>query len=130
MRDYSCILYAMYQDIPICSAILLYNNEYMHYHLSGSKTEYRSLAAGNLLLFEAACMAGKMGVKVFHLGGGMSPDDSLFAFKKQFNKNGRLRFDVGRTIFDEKTYNELLCIRKKYDEKFDINNGFMIQYRR
>lgn len=130
MKENAFILYAIYEDKPISGSIMYYNDRYMHYHLSGSHIEYRNVSPGNLLLYEAACMANEMGIKCFHLGGGMTPDDSLFGFKKQFNKNGRASFVVGRTIFDRAKYYELLSIRKKLDSDFDINNGFMIQYRR
>ena len=47
-----------------------------------------------------------------------------------FNKNGRIAFTVGRTVFDQEAYEELLKVRKKIDPDFDIKNKFMIQYRR
>ena len=130
MKDNAFILYAIYKDIPISGSIIYYNDRYMHYHLSGSYTEYRKYSPSNLLLYKAACFASEMGIKQFHLGGGMFSDDSLFRFKKQFNKNGRASFVVGRTIFNMDIYKELLNIRRKADLEFDINNGFMIQYRR
>ena len=130
MKDNAFILYAIYKDIPISGSIIYYNDRYMHYHLSGSYTEYRKYSPSNFLLYTAACIASEIGIKQFHLGGGMSPDDSLFGFKKQFNKYGRASFFVGRTIFNMDAYKELLNIRKKADLEFDINNGFMIQYRR
>jgi hypothetical protein len=64
------------------------------------------------------------------LGGGLSENDSLFGFKKQFNKNGRLPFYVGRTIFIRSVYDYLLGVRKQLDAEFDPNNDFLIQYRR
>lgn len=130
MEDNAFILYAMYEDIPISGSIMYYNDRYMHYHLSGSNIEYRKYSPSNLLLYKAACWASEHGIKQFHLGGGMAPDDSLFGFKKQFNKNGRASFVVGRTIFNQDAYTELLNIRKREDSEFDVNNGFMIQYRR
>lgn len=130
MEDNAVIFYAMYENIPISGSIMYYNDRYMHYHLSGSDIEYRKYSPSNLLLYEAACWASKHGIKQFHLGGGMAPNDSLFGFKKQFNKNGKASFVVGRTIFKQDTYEELLNIRKEENPEFDINNGFMIQYRR
>ena len=130
MKENACIFYAVLEGKPISSSIIFYNDRYMHYHLSGSCTEYRKYSPSNLLLYEAACMASQMGIRQFHLGGGMSPDDSLFGFKKQFNKQGRAPFVVGRTIFDTKAYADLLCIRKSVNPEFDMENGFMIQYRR
>lgn len=130
MRDNAFILYAMLEEQPISSSIIFYNDQYMHYHLSGSYTDFRKYSPSNLLLYEAACLASRMGIRQFHLGGGMAPDDSLFGFKKQFNKQGRAPFVVGRTIFDCNAYNELMQIRKTADPLFDMENGFMIQYRR
>lgn len=130
MKDNVCLFYAMYENEPISGTIILYNQELAHYHLSGSRMGFRKYSPSNLMLYEIACWAHKKGIKKFHLGGGMSPDDSLFGFKKQFNKDGRVPFVVGRTIFDRKAYQELLEDRRKKDESFDINNGFMIQYRR
>lgn len=130
MRDNACIFYAMYEGLPISSAIIFYNAKYAHYHLSGSRTEYRKYSPSNLLLYEVACWAHEKGIKLFHLGGGMATDDSLFGFKKQFNKNGRAPFVVGRTIFDKVAYEELLDMREEKDSSFDRNNGFMIQYRK
>ena len=123
------IFYAMREGIPISGALIYFNEWFAHYHLSGSKAEYRKYSSSNLLLYEVACWAHKLGIKKFHLGGGMSPNDSLFGFKKQFNKNGRLPFVVGKTIFDIEKYNELLNYRTQMDSEFDRNNDFMIQYR-
>ncbi len=130
MSDNTSIFFAMLNGEPISSAIMFYNDRFMHYHLAGTRTECRQYSPNNLLLYEAACWASKRGIGKFHLGGGLSQDDNLFGFKKQFNKNGRLPFYVGRTIFDKQKYNMLLDVRERADSSFDRNNSFMIQYRR
>jgi len=130
MKDNVCLFYAMRRNVPISGAIIYYNSEFAHYHLSGSKTEFRKYSPSNLLLYQVACWAHKKGIKKFHLGGGMAPDDSLFGFKKQFNRNGRSPFAVGRTVFDDAAYQKLLVCRERMDPGFDVNNNFMIQYRR
>lgn len=129
MGEDAKLFYAYCEGKPISASIMLFSDKYMHYHLSGTYPEYRNLAASNLLLYEAAKEALSRGINRFHLGGGLSPDDSLFGFKKQFNKNGRAPFVVGRTIFDEKSYEELLRIREEKDSSFDRNNSRMIAYR-
>ena len=91
----------------------------------------RGLCPSNLLLYEAALWCCNHGVHKLHLGGGVSlEEDGLFHFKKQFNKYGRIGFYVGRTIFDKAKYNFLCNQRHKEDSTFDVNNSFMIQYRR
>ncbi|MCM1082989.1 MAG: GNAT family N-acetyltransferase [Clostridium sp.] len=130
LKENAGIFYAMYDGKPVSGAIMYYNDNYMHYHLAGSNTEFKKYAPNNLLLYEAACWACEHGIKKFHLGGGMSPDDSLFGFKKQFNDKGRCPFVVGRTVFDLDVYDKLLQIRKEMNSEFDANNEFMVRYRR
>ena len=125
----ACIFYAMLDGEPISASIMLFNDRYIHYHLSGTHTKYKQYAPGNLLLYEAACWASEKKIQKFHLGGGMTSNDSLFNFKKQFNKFGRAPFVVGRTIFDLNKYDELRRLRKELDSDFDMDNEFMIQYR-
>jgi len=130
LEENSKIFYAVKDGQPIAGAIMYYNDRFMHYHLAGTHTDFRKFSPSNLLLYEAACWASRRGIEKLHLGGGIDPDDSLFGFKKQFNKNGRIPFFVGRMIFDEEKYRFLLEERKRLDSTFDMSNGRMIQYRR
>ncbi|MCD7815748.1 MAG: GNAT family N-acetyltransferase, partial [Bacteroides sp.] len=129
MADNACYFYAEREGRVIGGSIMLYNDNFMHYHLSGTYTDFKKYSPGNLLLHEAACWACERGIHKFHLGGGMRQDDSLFGFKKQFNKIGRVSFVVGRTVFDEDGYGRLMALRKSMDSSFDEDNKFMIQYR-
>lgn len=130
LKDNANIFYAYYEGKPIAASIMLFNEQYMHYHLSGSDIEYRNLPATNLLLFEAAKWASNRGIKKFHLGGGLSADDSLFGFKKQFNKNDRVKFYLGKYIANKEAYDYLVNLRKELDPSFDVNNTNLIQYRK
>lgn len=129
LSEHACFFYAMKDGQPIAGAIMYYNDKFIHYHLAGTHTEYRKFSPSNLLLYEVACWASKRGIQRFHLGGGMTQDDNLFGFKKQFNKNGRLPFVIGRTVFNQEIYQYLLQVRKKCDSDFNAENGRMIQYR-
>jgi hypothetical protein len=129
MNNNIACFYSCLDDIIIGAAIFFYNDKYMHYHLSGLLKDYRNMASMNLLLNEAAVWALNQGIKFLHLGGGVNKEDSLFKFKKQFNKNGKLPFYIGRNIFNKKAYQELLNIRKKVEPNFDVNNVHFIQYR-
>ncbi len=129
LKENACIFYAMFEGRPIAAAIMYYNDRFIHYHLAGTCTEYRKYAPSNLLLYEAACWASKMGIKKFHLGGGITQNDNLYGFKKQFNKNGRLPFVIGKTVFDNEKYQMLLGVRKKENPEFNEANNRMIQYR-
>ncbi|TES53598.1 GNAT family N-acetyltransferase [Halalkalibacterium halodurans] len=125
----SMIFYAVYEERIIAMSMILFCNEQIHYHLSASDKEYNHLAATNLLLYEAACWGCENGYKYFHLGGGLgSKEDSLYKFKKAFNRNSNSTFAVGRKIFNEKRYEELVQIRSKED-LFDNSSLFFPIYR-
>lgn len=53
--------YAMKDDEIAAAAVFLFCNGQMHYHLSGSRRKYQSIAPVNLLLYEAALWASKNG---------------------------------------------------------------------
>lgn len=122
--------YARLNGEIIASSIFFFNERFMHYHLSGTVIDYRSYAPTNLLLYEAALWACEQGIEKLHLGGGVGIEDSLFNFKKQFNRNGHLPFWIGRTIFDRQAYDHLLDVRKSLDPQFDKNNDYYIQYKK
>ncbi|MBR1598330.1 MAG: GNAT family N-acetyltransferase [Lachnospiraceae bacterium] len=128
MKEYIRFYYAEYQGRIISASIFFYNSNYMHYHLSGTLYEYRNLGAANLILTEAAYWAAEHGITRFHLGGGVGIEDSLLRFKKHFNRNGLIDFCIGRNIFMQGKYDELVNIRKE-DPDFDENRPFMILYR-
>lgn len=129
MQDHMVIFYCKKEEEIISAAIFFYNDRYMHYHLSGTRPEFRQYASTNLLLYEAALWGCRKGISRLHLGGGVGINDSLFGFKKQFNRNGFLKFCIGRTVTDEKAYQTLLDIRCAKDADFDRDNGMAIQYR-
>lgn len=130
MSDETEYFYAYKDGKMIAASIFFYNEKYMHYHLSGSLTDSRTYAPTNLLLYSAANWGRNKGIKALHLGGGVGIEDGLFHFKKQFNKNGRIGFYIGRNIFMPDKYQKLLQIRHEINPEFDMNNTFYIQYRK
>ena len=126
----SLFFYAVYDQKVISISIIIFGNDYMHYHLSASDREYKNLAATNLLLYEAACWGCENGYKMFHLGGGLgSKEDSLFKFKESFNKNSKTYFSIGKKIFNQDKYDELIEIRNS-EIGFEINSTYFPKYRK
>lgn len=120
LGDNATIFYAVFEERIIAAAIMIMANGRMNYHLSGTVKEYQYLAPTNLLLYEAAIWGCRNGYKTLYLGGGVgSREDSLFKFKKSFNRNEGHRFYIGKKIFNQTAYNELLKVRfgDSYSEK-------------
>lgn len=109
----------------IAASIMLATNGRMNYHLSGSLREFSSLAPTNLLLYEAALWGYANGYKTLYMGGGVgSGEDSLFKFKRAFYKGELNRFYIGKKIYDQGKYDELLEMRAEID-----NPGYFPKYR-
>ena len=124
------IFYAVYENKIIAMSIMIFANNRMNYHLSGSDIEYRNLAPSNLLLYKAALWGYEQGFKTLHLGGGVgSGEDNLYKFKAAFNKNANYQFSIGKQIFNLKEYNNLVERRILSDDNFDKNSNYFPLYR-
>jgi hypothetical protein len=111
-------------------SIMLFANNQMHYHLSGSLAEYRNLAPTNLLLYKAALWGCERGYKTFHLGGGVgSGEDNLYKFKVAFNRNSDYQFSIAKHIFNQDAYNSLVELRAANDANFNPESKFFPLYR-
>ena len=105
------IFYAQKDGTVIAAAIMLCANGRMNYHLSGSLGEYVHLAPTNLILAEAALWGCENGCKTLYLGGGVgSEEDSLFVFKRGFNRGELCRFHIGKKVFNPQKYEELVAL--------------------
>lgn len=130
IKYHALIFYAVWQENIIAMSILLFCNHRMSYHLSASYRDYQSLAPTNLLLYEAACYGCENGCQTFHLGGGVGGmEDSLYQFKKSFNRNEDTRFQIGKKIFDLERYEELVRLRGEKEKKA-ADGCFFPEYRR
>lgn len=122
----SDIFYAEYNGKIVASTIILKCNKKLTYHFSGVLTDYRYLQATNLMLYQIALWGAENGYRSFHLGGGVgSKEDNLYEFKKSFNKKDNYQYSIGKIIFNQELYDELVSMRKD-----DIlRDNFFPQYR-
>ena len=119
------VFWAEKEEQVIAASIMLATNGRMNYHLSGSLREFSSLAPTNLLLYQAALWGCANGYRTLYLGGGVgSGEDSLFKFKRAFYKGDLNHFYIGKRIYDQEKYDELLGLREVID-----NTGFFPMYR-
>lgn len=105
---------AWYQDRIIAASLFLFKGNLAHYYLSGSDANSLSLCPNNLLLYEAILWAKERGYKIFDLGGGYEPNDSLFHFKSSFSKTTADFYTYSR-VHNEQRYKILCQARDKYD---------------
>lgn len=114
------------ENITIASGIyFIYNNKYIHTHLSGTKREYLIYSPAYLLRYALSEWAYNKGYELIHHGGGTSPDldNSLFLFKRRFTKTDPLDYYIAKKIYNNVVY-ERLVKRTKTEE-----SNFFPQYR-
>ncbi len=112
---------ARYKDQIIAASLFLFKGDLAHYYLSGSDADFLSVCPNNLLLYQAMLWAKEQGYKIFNLGGGFEPNDSLFQFKSSFSKTTTDFYTYSR-VHNEEIY-EILCQTK---DRYDKMNGLEI----
>ncbi|MEK4228821.1 GNAT family N-acetyltransferase [Solibacillus sp. FSL H8-0538] len=130
LKYHSSIFYAMDdKERIVAMAIFLYANGQINCFLSASDKELDELALTNLIMYEVACWGSENGYKTLHMGGGVGgKEDGVYSFKKAFNKNSETNFLIGKKIFNEEKYRELVEIRGVEDD-FDEETPFFPIYR-
>lgn len=124
-----CIFYACFEGEIVSMAMILFANQKIHYHLSASNPKYHKYSPSNLLLNEVANWGVENNFTKFHLGGGVSnEEDNLFYFKNSFTKGKNTRFSIGKKIFDQEKYNELVSLRKEWGS-FNTESSYFPEYR-
>ncbi len=68
------ILTAYYQDIPLASYQLWYQDKTIYYVYGGTSNQYRQLMASNLLMWEAFRLGKKLGAVNFDMWGSLPPN--------------------------------------------------------
>lgn len=113
LKEHAMVYIAYLKERPIAAAIMLYENKYISYHLSGQIMEFRKYAGTNMILNEAAKWGCANGFEWLHLGGGLGAKEGpLYDFKKSFYKKGEDKaFYIGKKIINRKIYDELVSMR-------------------
>lgn len=129
LKQNSMIFYATYEGRIVAMVLVIFANHGMHTFLSALDQEFKNLPATNLLFYEVASWGCENGFKTLHLGGGLgNKEDSIYKFKEGFNKHSNTFFSIGKKIFDEEKYNELVDFRRK-EKGFDVSGLFFPLYR-
>jgi len=112
LRDRLGIAFAWLDEELVGANIFLAGWNYAHGHLAGVNEAGLKYGAGTLLIVEGAKWARKRGCKLLHLGGGLTPGDSLENFKCSFGGHSYRYF-----------YLTFIADRKKFDSLRELPNA-------
>ncbi|PFO04945.1 GNAT family N-acetyltransferase [Bacillus sp. AFS076308] len=109
LKDQLELIEVVMEDKVIMSCFFMHYGDFIHYHLLGSDEDYLNFSPNNSLIHYVVEWAKAKGKKALHLGGGYTGDtDTLYRFKKRFNKYGDLPFYIGKKIHNQEIYDELI----------------------
>jgi hypothetical protein len=128
LEDNYVYIHVLYEGKIISTELVLYGTENCYSFLGGTNRDYFHLSANNFLKYEIIKWAKEKGLKRFILGGGYGAEDGIFKYKKSFAPNGIYDFYIGKKVFNEKKYNELVEMRNQ-EKGFDANTAFFPAYR-
>ncbi|UOO37046.1 GNAT family N-acetyltransferase [Oscillospiraceae bacterium CM] len=113
----------------VASVLYLKYHPYIHTHLTTTTSAGNKTRAIGFIKSARALRAKEEGYLLNHLGGGFSnsPDDSLFHFKSRFSNSPPYDFCVGKSIYDQKTYDALVAAAARHGEAADA--GYFPLYR-
>lgn len=102
-------------DETVASYLIIHAYNTVYYHFGGSAEAYFEVRGNNLLLYEIALWAKRQGYRWFHLGGGTSPDDSLYRFKSGFSDMTAMLHSYSK-VHDESRYVQLCALKDAWDQ--------------
>jgi hypothetical protein len=120
-------VHILYESKVISTELVLFGTENCYSFLGGTNQDYFYLRPNDLLKYEIIKWAKGKGLKRFVLGGGYGSDDGIFRYKKSFAPSGLYDFYIGKKIFDEEKYEELLKMRG--NEVIPTSDAFFPRYR-
>lgn len=124
--EFNCRLILVYNGHEmICGAIMMWLDGIIRNHLSATSESYIQFSPSKLLTDEISLIGRELGMKFFHLGGGVAgKEDTLFTFKLGFS-DLILEDNIWCYIADNHTYNQLLE-QKNIEDK----NAYFPLYRK
>lgn len=99
----------------ISSEVVLLSKNHLYSFLGGTLPEALPLGSNDLLKHGIIEWGQSNGYSQFVLGGGFTPSDGIFRYKRAFSPGGVVPFTVGRWILDIQLYTALVNHRKDWE---------------
>ena len=124
------LCFAKKDGIAISTEIDLFKNENAYAFLGGTLLKYNEFNPNSFLRYELIKALKEYGVKKYSIGGGHTRNDSIYKYKKSFNKNSNYKFYIGKKIHNLSVYNNIVSQwEAKYPEKIEKYKNFLLKYR-
>jgi hypothetical protein len=100
--------HALHEGSVVSSELVLLSERSAYSFLGGTDSDAFDLRPNDLLKYEVILWAKGAAKRRFVLGGGYSPDDGIFRYKRSFAPHGLVPFFIGRRVLQPELYRELV----------------------
>jgi len=119
--------FTSYNDNYISTEIVPFGNYIAYSFLGGTHNDFFQLRPGDLLKHSIILKLKNKKIRYFCLGGG---PQGVIKFKKSFAKKGLKQFYIGKKIYNQKIYHQVVSQwEEKYPESFKKHNNMLLGYR-
>lgn len=118
LRDNALFIFIFKDESAISAELLLLNTYVAYSFLGGTLEEYFLYRPNDYLKHILIETLKQRGVSFFILGGGVSPDDGIFKYKRNFSKNGIYDFFIGKSIYNKEIYDLII---QQWMKKVDLS---------
>ena len=131
----NALLFHIYdaENRVISTELVLVSTRNIYSFLGGTLPEGFKVAANDLLKHTIIEWGHDQGKENFVLGGGFRPGDGIFLYKKAFASDGVIPFHVGKLIWDQASYQQLVDRRRTWEQTqgctWEPSPGYFPAYR-
>nr|WP_319395129.1 GNAT family N-acetyltransferase [uncultured Desulfobacter sp.] len=130
LQDKALYFFIFKEDICVSTELVLKGAQTAYSFLGGTDADYYALGSNSFLKHKIHLHLKAIGVKYFYLGGGTTDNDGIFNYKKRFAKNGVIDFFIGKRIFFNEEYDNLISQWEQLNPgKKDKYKNFLTRYR-
>ena len=117
LSDNALFIFVLKEEKVISVELVLLNNHVAYSFLGGTLKEYYEYRPNDYLKHTLIENLQQRGLDYFVLGGGVSLEDGIFKYKRNFAKNGVYDFYIGKSIHNQEIYDSIL---KQWAKKVDL----------
>ncbi len=114
LQDSVVLFIARRDGTPISVEIVLRSRHHAYSFIGGTRAASFPMRPNDLLKYELFEWAMHEGITDVVLGGGPTPEDGIYRYKKSFAPDGVVPFHVGEKVFDSRAYAMLTDRRRSY----------------
>ena len=123
-------VHAIMNEVVVSTELVLLSARSCYSFLGGTNESAFAARPNDALKFETIKCAKARGLSQYVLGGGASPDDGIFRYKRAFAPHGVVPFHIGKRILDPAAYDALVLRRQSHTgDELAAPPGFFPAYR-